>query len=165
MATLEVFFDYSCPFCMRGHDILLELLPQFPQMSVEWHPCEAHPRPEHYGLHSDLLARGMFYAQEQGVDLMEYHCRSYRGAVTDREDIENPRIVAKRMEGLLDSKELYVFLTGNTYTDRLLANNRLAWESCRFPAVPSYRMEGRLLNALPNIGVTQQRLQEFLTAE
>jgi len=32
MLKLEVFFDYACPYCLRGHEDLLELLPQYPQV-------------------------------------------------------------------------------------------------------------------------------------
>jgi len=39
---LEVFFDYACPYCQQGHESLLELLPQYPQVEIVWYPCEAH---------------------------------------------------------------------------------------------------------------------------
>lgn len=162
MSTLEVFFDYTCPFCMRGHEILQELMPQYPNVSIEWHPCEAHPRPEHYGRHSDLCARGMYYALDQGADLMEYHSRMYRAALTDRADIENLSIVAQLADGLLDSKLFHDTLSGGLYLDRLLQNNQLAWETYEFPAVPSYRMNGKLLKAIGNVGITNARLVEFL---
>lgn len=163
MVTLEVFFDYACPYCLRGHENLLELMPQYPQTLIEWHPCEAHPRPDRYGLHSDLCARGMFYAQEHGADLMEYHRRIYRTALVDHADIESPSVVSKAVDGLLDSKLLYEALTGNAYADTLTENNRLAWEVYQFRAVPSYHMNGRLLKSVENIGVTKGLLAEFLT--
>lgn len=163
MPTLEVFFDYACPYCSRGHEILLELLPQFPTVSVEWHPCEAHPRPERYGPHSDLCARGMFFALEQGADLMEYHPRMYRAALVDRVDIESPSVVAQLAEGLTDSKLLLEALSGDLFLGRLYQNNQLAWDTYQFPAVPSYRMNGKLLKAIGNVGITKERLWEFLS--
>lgn len=164
MTTLEVFFDYVCPYCLRGHEILLELLPRFPQTLIEWHPCEAHPRPDRYGLHSDLCARGMFYAQEHGASLMEYHRRIYRAVHIDHADIEDLSVVAKVADGLLDSSLFYAALAGNTYADILSENNRLAWEVYQFPAVPSYRMNGTLLKSVGNVGITKQRLEEFLAS-
>lgn len=164
MATLEVFFDYACPYCLHGHEILLELLPLYPQILIEWHPCEAHPRPDRYDLHSDLCARGMFYAREQGADLMEYHRRMYRAALTDHLNIEELSVVAKAADGLLDGKLFYETLTDNAYADKLLENNSLAWEVYRFPAVPSYRMNGKLLKSVEDIGVTKRLLAEFLSA-
>lgn len=34
MPMLEVFFDYACPYCLRGHKYLFELLPQYPQIEI-----------------------------------------------------------------------------------------------------------------------------------
>ncbi|MDR1669694.1 MAG: DsbA family protein, partial [Oscillospiraceae bacterium] len=49
LRKLEVFFDYACPYCRRGHEDLTALLPKHPDIEVVWRPCEAHPRPEVYG--------------------------------------------------------------------------------------------------------------------
>lgn len=162
MSTLEVFFDYSCPYCLRGHEILLEVMTRFPEIKIEWRPCEAHPRPESYGRHSDLCARGMFYTLEHGADLMEYHRRMYAAAVTDRADIEDLNVVAQLVDGLADSALFHEALSGGLYADRLLENNNDAWGTCEFPAVPSYRMNGRLLKSVESVGVTAPRLEAFL---
>ena len=163
MSKLEVFFDYACPYCLRGHEYLMELLPQYPQVEVEWFPCEAHPRPDHYGPHSDLLARGMYFAQEYGANLMDYHRRMYRAALTDRVNIEDLRIVSGLMDGMLDSGAFYKALLEGAYKDKLAENNRLAWGEHRFPAVPSYRMGDKLLKSIEDIGVTREQLAKFLS--
>lgn len=162
MPKLEVFFDYACPYCLRGHEYLLELLPQYPQVEIVWCPCEAHPRPDRYGLHSDLCARGMYFALEHGSNLMEYHDRMYRAALKDSADIEDSCALSKLTDGLLDSDAFYAALSGGAYLDRLSENNRLAWETHRFPAVPSYRMNGKLLKSIENIGVSRQQLAAFI---
>jgi len=162
MPKLEVFFDYACPYCLQGHEYLLELLPQYPQIEIVWRPCEAHPRPDRYGPHSDLCARGMYFAAEHDADLMEYHDRMYRAALKSRADIEDLRIVSKLTDGLLDSDAFNAALSGGSYLDRLSENNRLAWETYRFPAVPSYRMNGKLLKSIENVGVSKQQLAAFM---
>lgn len=162
MSKLEVFFDYACPYCLRGHEYLNELLPQYPHIEVDWIPCEAHPRPDRYGLHSDLLARGMYVAQEHDVDIIDYHHKMYEAALTDRADIEDLRVVSDVMDSLLDSETFFKTLSGGAYGDRLAENNRLAWSEYRFAAVPSYRMNGKLLKSVENIGVTKEMLAEFL---
>jgi len=164
MSKLEVFFDYACPYCLRGHEYLMELLPRYPLVEVEWRPCEAHPRPDRYGLHSDLLARGMYFAKEYGANLPDYHRRMYRAALTDRANIEDLRIVSGLMDDTLDSDTFYRALTEGAYKDKLAENNRLAWSDYRFPAVPSYRMGDNLLISVEDIGVTRERLAEFLSA-
>jgi len=162
MPKLEVFFDYACPYCLRGHEYLLEVLPLYPQLEIVWCPCEAHPRPDRYGLHSDLCARGMYFALEHGADLLEYHDRMYRSALKSRADIEDLRALSKLTEGLLDADAFYAALSGGAYQGRLSENNRLAWKTHRFPAVPSYRMNGKLLKSIENIGVSKQQLAAFI---
>lgn len=162
MATLEVFFDYNCPFCLKGHKILTELIPLYPNIEIEWRPCEAHPRPESYGLHSDLCAIGMFYAKEHNIDLMEYHHRMYSASLTQKLNIEDIHTITGLISDLLDSKLFYGVLADGFYVDKLLDNNTLAWETYQFQAVPSYHMNGKLLKSIAGIGITKQRLVEFL---
>ena len=162
MPKLELFFDYACPYCLRGHEILIELLPRYPGVEVEWRPCEAHPRPERYGRHSDLCARGMYFAQEQGANLMEYHDRMYKAALTDRADIEDLGVLSKLVDGLLDADAFHTALSGDAYLDRLEENNRLAWDTYAFNAVPSCRMNGQLLKCIEDIGLTKKQLIAFI---
>ena len=162
MPILEVFFDYACPYCMRGHEYLTELLPEYPDIEIAWRPCEAHPRPEQYGRHTDLCARGMFYAQEHSSDLMEYHRRMYRAAVTERADIEDLHVISELMDGLLDCNAFHTAMLQGTYVNELRENNRLAWETYDFPAVPSYRMNGKTLKSEPGVGVSKRQLAGFL---
>ena len=162
MPVLEVFFDYICPHCLRGHNDLIELLPQFPDLDIEWRPCEAHPRPEGYGMHSDLCARGMFFASEHGADLLEYHRRMYKAAQKDHADIENVSVLLAAIDGLLNQDQLREALSGKCYEDKLHENNRLAWDTYGFPAVPSYRMDGETLKSRLGVGVSKKRLAVFL---
>ena len=162
MPKLEVFFDYACPHCLRGHDYLMELLPQFPGLEIEWCPCEAHPRPEQHDRHSDLCARGMFFALEQGADPEDYHRRMYDAALTARADINDVHVITETTDGLLNRGDLHDTLIGSRYEDKLLENNRLAWGVYDFPAVPSYRMGGELLKSELGVGVSKEQLAAFL---
>jgi protein-disulfide isomerase len=161
LKILEVFFDYACPYCLRGHDHLLVLLQKYPDIEPEWRPCEAHPRPERYGAHSDLLARGMYYALQHGGDVMKYHELMYRAA-RNRADIESLRAVSELAGALVNSGDFYSALDKGAYLDKLAENNRLAWSELRFPAVPSYRCKGRLLKSVENVGVSMRQLEEFI---
>ena len=162
MPKLEIFFDYICPYCLQGHECLTELLPLYPDIEIEWRPCEAHPRPEQYGRHSDLCARGMYFALEHGADLTEYHRRMYKAALTDGADTENIDVILDTMDGLLDSDGLREALTSGLYEDYLLENNRLVWGEYGCTAVPSYRMGGKLLKSVHRVGVSREQLAAFL---
>ena len=159
---LEVFFDYACPYCLRGHNDLVALLPEYPHISVVWLPCEAHPRPERYGPHSDSLARGMYVAQRHGVNLMEYHNRAYRATLIDRLDINNLNVVAHLVDGLMAPGAFRKDLQDGAFLDKLHENNRLVWETFCFAAVPSYCMDGKTLQSIEGIGVSRQQLADFL---
>ena len=162
MPKLEVFFDYACPFCRQGYLYLKELLPQYPGLNIEWRPCEAHPRPESYGPHSDLCARGLFFAQEQGADLPKYHSRMFAAALNESIDIENLQLLAKTTEGLVESAEFVKALAGGCYEDKLLENNRLAWDVYEFSAVPSFKMNGKTLEATAGVGISKEQLAAFI---
>ena len=71
-------------------------------LDIVWRPCEAHPRPERYGFHSDLCIQGFFFALEHGADIWEYHDRIYRAALIDRINIEDPEVIAGRVYSLPD---------------------------------------------------------------
>lgn len=162
MSKLEVFFDYTCPHCVRGHEYLTELLPRFPGLEIEWRPCEAHPRPEQHGRHSDLCARGMYLARELGSDLTEYHKRMYRAAQSRQTDIEDIHVIAEVMDGFLDGDALRAALSGGKYENELLENNRLVWDEYDCPAVPSFRAEGALLKSQLGVGVSKEHLAAFI---
>lgn len=161
--TLEVFYDYACPYCKRGYELLTALLPDYPGLEVEWHPCEAHPRPERFGPHSDLPAKGFFFARDNGEDVDAYHERMYDAALTARKDIEDPDVVCSI--GLPGSKELQEALYSGAYQRELDENNRLAWEVHGFSAVPSLRMNGKLLPSVEDVGLNEEMIRAFLAEQ
>lgn len=104
MKQLEAFFDYTCPYCLKAHQNLMRILPGFPQIEVVWRPCESHPRPDRYGFHSDLCIQGMFFAADNGVDLLAYHERAYSLILKRRVNVENIDILAQSFSDLLDAE-------------------------------------------------------------
>lgn len=163
MNQLEVFFDYACPFCFRAHGYLRELLPQFPRIEVVWRPCEAHPRPDPYGPHSELCIQGFFYAREHGADLWDYHDRMFRAALGDRVNLENPDALAAAVEGLLDPGEFRGSLLSGEYLAAQHEANCYAYDQSGVWAVPAYRMGGGRLDSVENVGVTKAQLARFLS--
>ena len=148
MRILEVFFDYACPYCLKGHGYLAELLPLYPDIEVVWRPCEAHPRPERYGLHSDLCIQGMFYALDQGADIWEYHRRMYSVAVKERVNIEDQDVLAGRVYGLLDPDEFRKALLSGRFEKAVSDANNYAYDHSGVWVVPAYRIAGRKLHSL-----------------
>ena len=164
MRQLEVFFDYTCPFCVTGHENLLSLLPDSPEIEVLWRPCEAHPRPERYGLHSDLCIQGMFFAAEHGADLFAYHERLYSLCRHGGINIEDADVLAAHVGDLLDPGAFREALRNGHCREAGERANMYAYEKSGVWAVPAYRMGGRRLDSVENVGVTKAQLKAFLEA-
>ena len=162
MRKLEVFFDYVCPFCLKGHEYLRELLPKHTDIEVVWRPCEAHPRPERYGRHSDLCIQGLFYAVDNDADIWGYHDCMYSAAIKEQVNIEDPEVVAGLVHGLLDPGVLLNALQNGTYEKAVSGSNGYAYEQSGVWTVPAYRMEGRKLDSIEGVGVTKAQLKAFI---
>lgn len=160
---LEVFFDYACPYCYRGHKNLLELLSDYPELQVLWQPCEAHPRPEEYSVHSDLAIQGMYFIRDSGGDLMKYHLLVFGGMFDRGENISDPeRLSAYAAQCGVDPKAFLEALCDGRYLDELERANELAWEELAFGAVPSYRCNGQVIGSRDGIMVSKGTLDAFL---
>lgn len=162
MHQLEVFFDYACPYCLKGHEYLKQLYQSYPQIGIVWCPCESHPRPERYGPHSDLAIRGMFFALDHGADIWAYHDRMFNAALKDRIDIENIDVLANSVTGLLDSDAFRKSLQNGEYADVLENANSYAYERSGVWAVPSYRMNSEKLDSIEDVGITKKQLADFM---
>ena len=164
MRKMEVFFDYSCPYCLKGYETLKELLPQYPDVEIVWRPCEAHPRPEQYGPHSDLCIQGLLYALEKGADVWEYHERMFSAAHKEKTDIEDPAALAGRVHGLLDTDAFLKTLQSGEYEKAVTDGNDYAYGKSEVWFLPAFRMNGRRLDAAGGVGVTKEQLSDFLSA-
>lgn len=162
MNQLEVFFDYACPYCWRAHQYLEELAPLYPTIEIVWRPCEAHPRPDRYGPHSDLLIQGMFFAQEKGISLWDYHKAAYEAVFIDRKNVEELCVMAGIFASILDRAQLEAAIKRGTYLQTLHFANQYAYEECGVYAVPSYRFKGNKLDSIEDVGVGKSQLNTFL---
>ena len=161
---LEMYYDYACPYCLTGHEYLLDVLKEYPGVEMVWLPCEAHPRPEVYGRYSDLCARGMYLAADLGVDLMAYHNLMYKVALAKQVDIMDAAALAEALKELAEPSKLAEGLSGDKYVDVLDENNTQVWDVHDCPAVPSFRNAetGALLKSVPGVGVTKEQLADFI---
>ena len=162
MSILEVFFDYACPYCKRGHEYLVEMIKDFPNIRIEWRPCEAHPHPEP-GPHSDILIQGMFYALDHGVDIWKYHERMYKACHKDKLNREDVAAVADYAADLLNADDFIRVVGSGKYEKIQRDGNDYAYEKKGIWALPSYRINGRKLDSVEEIGVSATQLRELLS--
>ena len=159
---LELFFDYICPYCYRGHRMFLELLPLYPGLEVVWRPCESHPRPENTYRHSDMAIQGMYYLEERGGDLSSYHRLVYEAHFEKGLDISDCSVLAGLAARCGADSQAFT---------EALDQNRYAWETLRLNAVPSYlavpegpdlKGRGPMIGSRDGIPVTRRELEQFL---
>ena len=162
MNKLEVFFDYSCPFCMLGHQYLKDILKKFKNLEIVWRPCEAHPRPEKFGPHSDLCIRGFYYAVSEGVDIWAYHDAMYKAAVTDKSDIENINVLSAYVRGLIEPEDFRRTIKSGEYKKELDDANDYAYNRSGVWVIPAYRLNSERLDSKEGIGVTKDQLFDFV---
>ena len=149
--SLTVYFDYTCPYCYRGIMNLIEMLPDFPELSVSWISCEAHPYPETPFMHSDLASQAMLITAELGGDLIAFHQKIFHAHFIEHQRIDAPSILA----------DMAALETGQ-YRQAVLDNNTLVWGTLKFEAVPCYQSKSRLLASREDVMISRNQLKDFL---
>ncbi|RHB39276.1 hypothetical protein DW886_23795 [Enterocloster aldenensis] len=163
MVKLELFFDYACPYCYRGHKTLLKLLEHYPQVELAWRPCEAHPRPEPSPVHSDKAIQGMYYIQEHKGDLWRYHALVYEAVFDKRLDISSLKVLvqlASRCQ--VNPADFQKSISTGRYMKQLEEGKRYAWETNGLDAVPSYRSGKHFIGSKDGFLVPEKQLVYFL---
>lgn len=162
MRTVEVFFDYECPYCKKGYEDFMELVQEHDDIDIVWKPCEAHPRPEEHPPHTDLCIQGYFLAVDKGIDILKFHERMFSAVHVDRIDVENPEVLVDYVKDLLDPEEYLEALRSEKYKEVQERNNIIAYEENEVWFLPAFRMDGKKLDAQGGIGVSRDEIIEFL---
>ena len=174
MPKIQIFYDYECPFCKGGYKTLLELLPEYPDIDVEWRPIESHPRPENHPPHTDLCIEAFYIARELDADMDDFHVRMFKAAASERQNVERPEVLCEILNGLMLSKnhgvldiaEFRRILDSGKYTPKVEENNDLAYGKEGVWFVPAFRAHTPLhkikLDAKGGIGVSKKELKDFL---
>ena len=163
MKKIQVFYDYECPYCKKGHETLLDLLPDYPEIEIEWRPVECHPRPEEgHRPHTDLCVQAFYIALDLGADMAVFHTLLYQAVAMERQNVENPEILAGIIEGILDREKFLNLLNSGNYAPKVNENNDLAYEKEGVWFVPAFRAGNLKLDAQGGIGVSKKEVKDFL---
>lgn len=162
---VEFFYDYACPFCHKGYNILKELqLSENNQVQIEWHPCEAHPSPDDaHPPHSDLCIQGFYFAMDQNISPWDYSTLAFDAVFKDRINVEDAKALSSYMKPLLDETALYSALQSGKYDAKVTQNNNYAYNDCGVWVLPDFKAdgEGKRLKAEAGVGVSRSELEEF----
>jgi predicted DsbA family dithiol-disulfide isomerase len=104
----------------------------------------------------------MFLAQEAGADLLAYHARMYDLCLRRRVNVEDIDTLAANVGDLLDAGAFCEALRSGKYRATLRVANDYAYQKSGVWVVPAYRMDGRRLDAMEDVGVTEGQLKKFL---
>lgn len=163
MIKVEVFFDYVCPYCYRGHKNLLDLMGKYPEIDITWRPCESHPRPEPSPVHSDMAIQGMYYVEEHHGDILNYHHLVYEAHFEKGMDLSSALVLSSLASQCgVESGDFEKSLAGNCYQKQVEEGNRYTWETNRLDAVPSYRSGEHFIGSRNGILVSAKELDGFL---
>ena len=162
MKKFEIYYDYECPYCKTGYETLLKLLPEFPEMEIEWFPVESHPRPEDHPPHTDLCLQSYYIAKELGADMAKFHPLMYQAVSAERQNVEKPEVLADILKNIVDRKKFLELLNSGKYTHKVDENNDLAYEKKGVWYVPAFRAGEIKLDAKGGIGVSKDEVLDFL---
>jgi predicted DsbA family dithiol-disulfide isomerase len=171
MEKLEVFLDYTCPYCLKGYELLTKLLPDYVSDDVgadtliQLRPVEAHPKneePEHRP-YVNLAVQGAFFFRDNGLDETAYTERMFKVANDDRQSVESiSALAAYAAEYGADADAFTAALTCGRYELEQLAANDYAYEQKSVWAVPTFVCGEKRLDAVGGVGVTGEQLKKLL---
>jgi len=165
MASFQFFFDYECPFCKRGYEDLMGLLPAFPGMEIEYRPIEAHPRPENHGIHTDLCIQAYYIAEELAADMDAFNRALFQAVVVEGRNVEKAEVLADVLKGIVEKDKFLELLKSGKYASKVNENNNLAYEKNGVWYVPAFRVPGSKtprLDARGGVGVSREEIRGFL---
>ena len=168
MPKIQIFFDYECPYCKRGYETFMELLPSYPGLGVDWCPVEAHPRPENHHPHTDLCLQAHYIALELGAEMSAFVKTMFQCIAVERQNVEKPEVLADLLKGIADTGKFLEILNSKKYISKIDENNDLAYEKNGVWFIPSFRVlepimkDPPKLDAKGGIGVTREEIIDFL---
>lgn len=158
MKTVEVYFDYACPFCYTGLRDLHAVLPEFPNLEIAYRACEAWPNPDS---EAALAFQGMHYILAHHGDVRPYHDRVF-AALFDRRQHLDTRVLAHCAEASgIDAEAFSAALQAKTYAGQQAAANSHAYDTLGIEAVPTLMCGGLRYGAELGVGITPEGLRRF----
>jgi predicted DsbA family dithiol-disulfide isomerase len=173
MTKVQVFYDYECPFCKRGWETLMDVLPTLQTngecagIEIEWRPIESHPRPEEVHPHTDLCIQAFYIAEELGTDINAFHKALFKAVIDERRNVEESEVLAEILKGIMDRGKFLELLSSGKYASKVNENNSLAYDKNDVWFIPAFRVVGDSskaalrLDAKDGKGVNEKDMKKF----
>jgi predicted DsbA family dithiol-disulfide isomerase len=85
----------------------------------------------------------------------------FDAAIVSQINIEDASVLAEFVSDIVDAEAFTEALTSGRYKERGQVGNDYAYKTSGVWAVPSFRLDGKELNAVENVGVTKEELRAF----
>ena len=160
MPKFQFFYDYLCPHCKKGYEIMMDLLGNYPGMEVEYRPIELNPKPI-----KNPYIQAFYIAEELGADMAKFHNTLFQKASIESQNVRSSKVMADIIEGIMDKEKYLEILNSDKYASKADENNDLAYEKDDVWFLPAFRVPGAStprLDAEGGIGITPEGFKEFL---
>ncbi|MDO4976539.1 MAG: DsbA family protein [Eubacteriales bacterium] len=162
---VKVYFDFLCPFCYKGVMNMIELMPEFPELMVDWVPCEAHPRPEKRSLYSDIAAEAFLYIKGHKGDMISFIKAVFRAYYVERKSIDDKEVLLEcAKDANVELDRFRASLTRRDYKQDVISNNETIWNIYDAEAVPSFYCRNKQLLSRENRMISKEELRDFLAS-
>ena len=161
MAKFLFFYDYLCPHCKRGYEIMMSVLPDYPNAEVEFLPIELSPKPI-----PNPYIQAFYIAQELGADMDKFHNTLFQKASIENQNVRSSKVLADLLESIVNKEKLLEIIESGKYASKVGENNDLAYEKDNVWFLPAFRVPGAenpRLDAQGGIGITAEDMKEFLS--
>lgn len=161
--TLEIFYDYICPFCYRGLREFFELLPDYPHIQIDLCPCEVNPEAPFSASSSHRAIQLAYYLKERGLNVKKFNELVFEEHFENQGDISQPALLTAFAEECgADPGEVASVLEKNSYSEKIREVNRLVWDELPVAAVPAYRLGDIVQSSSGGILLSRAKLIELL---
>lgn len=163
MKKVEVYFDYTCPYCNQGIGEFFEILERLPEVEVDWIPAEVSPYPEEVPVHTDKAIQVMYSVKEQGGDVNLFQKLMFEDCFEKELKIDDPEVLTDAaVQCGADKDQVLKDLEEKKFVQQVCDNGMKAWEELELEAVPSYRIGEEILGSAGGVLVDKDELEVFI---
>ena len=163
MKKVEVYFDYTCPYCNQGIQEFFEILEKYPEVEVDWTPAEVSPYPEEVPVHTDKAIQVMYSVKEQGGDVDLFQKRMFEDCFEKEQKVDDLDVLTEAaVQCGADKEQVLKDLEEERYVKQVCDNGIKAWEELELEAVPSYRIGEEILGSAGGVLVDKDELETFI---
>lgn len=160
---LEIFYDYTCPFCYKGLKEFLELLPDYENVRIDFLPCEIKPDGGFWTVPTKRASQIAYYLKDAGLNIEKYNDLVFYHHFEKKNNINDVQLLAKlASESGAEYEKAIEVLENNAYALEVEHTNKLVWQELKLPAVPAYRLGNIVQASSGGLLISRTKLIELL---